>query len=230
MRTPLPRMCRSLAGPPSAATSTSSRAEPNARSDPPTITSSLPSGSATRQRSSDSSRSRPPAATVVASARLREVRRHREFDVDAVALLAPLRLRRIELLEHQHRVQAPRIVDVGEPGSPVGGVSECGDPERADGGDVGGVEEELSETRQSQIRRRPEFAGSGLEVRGEVGEVELEAVGVVLPLVLAAVDDHDARGAGRPAAGSRRRRPAPLRRRPGHAAAAARWCDSRPSR
>lgn len=30
-------------------------------------------------------------------------------------------------------------------------------------------------------------AGSGLEVSGEVGEVELEAVGVVLPLVLTAL-------------------------------------------
>ena len=50
-------------------------------------------------------------------ARLREVRRHRELEVDAVALPAPLRLQSIELLEHQHRVQPPRIVDVDDPGS-----------------------------------------------------------------------------------------------------------------
>jgi len=124
-------------------------------------------------------------------ARLREVRRHGELEVDAVALPAPLRLRSVELLEHQHRVQPPRIVDVVDPGSPVGVVSECGDPERADRGDVGGVEEELSEARQPRIRCGPEFAGSGLEVFGEVGEVELEAVGVGLPLVLTAVDDHE---------------------------------------
>lgn len=111
--------------------------------------------------------------------------------MDAVALPAPLRLQSIELLEHQHRVQPPRIVDVDDPGSPVVGVSECGDPERADCGDVGGVEEELSEARQPRIRSGPEFAGSGLEVSGEVGEVELEAVGVVFPLVLTAVDDHE---------------------------------------
>ena len=62
-------------------------------------------------------------------ARLREVRRHRELEVDAVALPAPLRLQSIELLEHQHRVQPPRIVDVDDPGSRVVRVSECGDPE-----------------------------------------------------------------------------------------------------
>ncbi len=71
------------------------------------------------------------------------------------------------------------------------GVSECGDPERADSVDVGGVEEELSEARQAWIGSGPEFARSCLEVCGEVGEVELEAIGVVLPLVLAAVDDHE---------------------------------------
>src|SRR6188508_1909281 len=48
--------------------------------------------------------------------RLREVRRHRELEMDAVALPAPLRLRSIELLEHQHRVQPPLIVDVDDPG------------------------------------------------------------------------------------------------------------------
>ena len=53
-----------------------------------------------------------------------------------------------------------------------------------DCGDDGGVEEELSEAPQPQIRRGPEFAGSGLEVSGEIDEVELEAVGVVFPLVL----------------------------------------------
>ena len=84
-------------------------------------------------------------------------------------------------------------MDVDDPGSPVVGVSECGDPERADCGDVGGVEEELSEARQPQIRRGPEFARSGLEVSGEVDEVEFEAVSVVFPLVLTAVDDHDPR-------------------------------------
>ena len=124
-------------------------------------------------------------------ARLREVRRHGELDVDAVALPATLRLRQVDLLEHQLRVQPSRIVDVAVPGSPVGGVSECGEPERADRGDVGGIEEELNEARQPRIRRGPELAGSGLDGSGEVGEVELEAVGVVHPLVLAAVDDHE---------------------------------------
>src|SRR3954451_11784005 len=62
-------------------------------------------------------------------ARLREVRRHSELEVDAVALPAPLRLRSVELLEHQHRVQPPRIVDVAGSGSPIVGVSQCGDPE-----------------------------------------------------------------------------------------------------
>ena len=95
-------------------------------------------------------------------ARLREVRRHSELEVDAVALPAPLRLRSVELLEHQHRVQPPRIVDVADPGSPVVGVSECSDPERADRGDIGGVEEELSEARQPRIRGGPQLAGSGL--------------------------------------------------------------------
>src|SRR5687768_16556413 len=52
-------------------------------------------------------------------ARLREVRRHRELDVDAVALPAPLRLRGVELCEHQHRVQPPWVVDVTGLGSPV---------------------------------------------------------------------------------------------------------------
>src|SRR5215475_11695569 len=122
-------------------------------------------------------------------ARPREVRRHSELEVDAVALPAPLRLRSVELLEHQLRVQPPWIVDVGDPGSPVAGVSECGDPERAYRGDVGGVEEELNEARQLHIRGGPEFAGSGLEVSGEVGEVEFEAVGIAVPLVLSAVDD-----------------------------------------
>ncbi len=60
-----------------------------------------------------------------------------------------------------------------------------------DCGDVGGVEEELSEARQPRIRSGPEFAGSGLDISGEVGEVDLEAVGVVFPLVLTAVDDHE---------------------------------------
>ena len=60
----------------------------------------------------------------------------------------------------------------------------------ADSGDVGGVEEELSEARQPQIRSGPDIVGSGSKVSGEVGEVELEAVGVVFPLVLTAVDDH----------------------------------------
>ncbi len=96
-------------------------------------------------------------------ARLRDVGRHRELEVDAVALPPPLGFRSIELLEHQHRVQPPWIVDVGDRGSPVGGVSERGDPERADGGDVGGVEEELSEARQPRIRSGAEFAGSSLE-------------------------------------------------------------------
>lgn len=87
--------------------------------------------------------------------------------MDAVALLAPLRIRSIELLEHQLRVQPPRIVDVGDAGSPIVGVSKCGDPERSYCVDVGGVEEELSEARQPWIRRGPEFAGSGLDVSGE---------------------------------------------------------------
>ena len=65
------------------------------------------------------------------------------------------------------------------------------DPERADRGDIGGVEEELSEARQPRIWSGPECTGSGLESYGEVGEVELEAVGVVFPLVLTAVDDHE---------------------------------------
>jgi hypothetical protein len=157
------------------------------------ITISLPSGSATRQRSSDSSMSRPPAPTVMAWRVCASSDGSRELEVDAVTLPAPLRLRSVELLEHQHRVQPPRIVDVGDPGSPVGGVSECGHPERADCGDVGGVEEELSEARQPRIRSGPEVAGSGLKVSGEVGEVELEAVGVVCPLVFTAVEYHESR-------------------------------------
>jgi len=77
-------------------------------------------------------------------ARLREVRRHGELEVDAVALPAPLRLRSVELLEHMPRVQSSRIVDVGDPGARVDDVSECGEPERADSGDIGGVEEDRS--------------------------------------------------------------------------------------
>src|SRR5215475_13131326 len=88
-------------------------------------------------------------------ARLREVRWHSELEVDAVALPAPLGLRSVELLEPQPRVQPPGIVDVVDPGSPVVGVSECGDPERADRGDVGGVEEELNEARHARIRGGP---------------------------------------------------------------------------
>src|SRR5262249_15460598 len=37
-------------------------------------------------------------------AHLREVRRHSELEVDAVALPAPLRLGSVEFLEHQHGV------------------------------------------------------------------------------------------------------------------------------
>src|SRR5215468_10737215 len=48
-----------------------------------------------------------------------EVRRHGELEVDAVALPAPLGLRSVDLLEHQHRIQLSRIVDVEDPGSPV---------------------------------------------------------------------------------------------------------------
>ncbi len=111
--------------------------------------------------------------------------------MDAVALPAPLRLRRIELLEPQHRVQPPRIVDVPDPWSPVMGVPECGDPERADCSDVGGVEEELGEARQPRIRSGSELSSSGLELAGEAGEVEREAVGLVFPQVLPTVDDHE---------------------------------------
>ena len=48
--------------------------------------------------------------------RLREVGRHSELEVDAVALPAPLRLRSVELLERQHRVQPPReaVVRAGQ--------------------------------------------------------------------------------------------------------------------
>ncbi len=60
-----------------------------------------------------------------------------------------------------------------------------------DHSDVGGVDEELSEARQLRIRSGSELAGSGLESSGEVGEVEREAVGVALPLVLPAVEDHE---------------------------------------
>lgn len=56
-------------------------------------------------------------------ARLREVRRHSEFKVDTVALLAPPRVSCVELLEHQQRVQPTQIVDVAGLGSPVAGVS-----------------------------------------------------------------------------------------------------------
>ena len=80
-------------------------------------------------------------------ARLCELRRHCELEVDAVALPAALRLQSIELLEHQHRVQPSWIVDVGDRGSPVVDVAECGDPEGADCGDVGSVHEELNEAR-----------------------------------------------------------------------------------
>ena len=48
-------------------------------------------------------------------------------------------------------------------------------------GDVGGVEEELSEARQPQIRRVPDFAGSGLAASGEVGELEPRGRGRRLP-------------------------------------------------
>ena len=51
----------------------------------------------------------------------------------------------------------------------------------------------MDETRKPWIRGGPELAGSGLELPGEVGEVELEAVGVVFPLVFAAVEDDEPR-------------------------------------
>src|SRR5262249_47474240 len=73
--------------------------------------------------------------------RRRQARRHSQLEVGAVALPASLRLRCVDLLEHQYRVQPPRIVDVGGFGSAVVDVPECGDPERPDRGDVGGVEE-----------------------------------------------------------------------------------------
>ena len=57
-------------------------------------------------------------------------------------------------------------MDVADLGSPVVGVSECSDPERADGVDVGSAEEGLSEARWPRIRSGPEFARSGLEVLG----------------------------------------------------------------
>ena len=53
---------------------------------------------------------------------------------------APLRLRRASAaLEHEDWVQPSWIVDVGDPGLSVVRVTECGDRERVDGGDVGGV-------------------------------------------------------------------------------------------
>ena len=45
---------------------------------------------------------------------LAQARWNGELDVDAVALPASLRLRCVELLEHEHRVQSPRIVDVAD--------------------------------------------------------------------------------------------------------------------
>ncbi len=72
-------------------------------------------------------------------------------------------------------------MDVGDPVSWIERVSKCGDPERADCGDVGSVEEELDEARHPRIRVGPELASSGLDVSGEVGEVESEPVGVVAP-------------------------------------------------
>ena len=98
----------------------------------------------------------PPGAERGVQARLREVRWHRQLEVDAIALPAPLGLRSIEFLKQQHRVQPPRVIDVADPGSSIGGVSEDADPERADRGDVGGVEEELGEARQTRIGNGPE--------------------------------------------------------------------------
>jgi hypothetical protein len=58
----------------------------------PTITTSLPSGSATRQRSSRLVKEPTAGCGARGEARLREVRRHGELEVDAVALPTPLRL------------------------------------------------------------------------------------------------------------------------------------------
>ena len=160
---------------------------------PATITSSLPSGSVTRHRFPVTSSSRPPAASVAATSGLGEVRRHRELDVDPVALQPPLGLRGIQLLEHQHRVQPPRIEDVGDAGSMVLGVSESCDPERTDDVDVGSIDEELDEACQLEIRSRPELASDGLEPACEVDEIEIEAVRFGFGLVLATVEDHEPR-------------------------------------
>ena len=133
------------------------------------MTISFPSGSAIRQQSFVSSRSRPPDATIPGHARLSEIRRDSELEMNAVSLLAPPGVRLIKLLKHQHRVQPPLIVEVGDPGSTVWGVFECGDPERADRGHIGRVQKELSKTRQRRIRGDPEPSRDGLKVAGEVG-------------------------------------------------------------
>ena len=52
-------------------------------------------------------------------ASLREVGRHSELEMDAIALPAPLRIRSVDLLKHQFRVQPPRIVNIADP-RPVG--------------------------------------------------------------------------------------------------------------
>ena len=157
---------------------------------PLTITISLPSGSATRQRSSDSSRSRPPAATVVAR------RACARSDGTASSKWMRLRCRRRSVSDassswNTNTGFSRRGSWMSMTPARRSWVYPSAATQNAHCGDVGGVEEELSEARQPRIRSGPEFAGSGLEVSGEVGEVELEAVGVVFPLVLTAVDDHE---------------------------------------
>ena len=179
---------------------------------------SLPSGSASTQNAgaSASDRTVPPAASVACDALVRLVVRHRDVEVDPVAL----RPRRVHLLEPDRRPLAERVDQaVLRRPAPAGlvGVAEHRLPERPDRGDVQRVDADLE-----HLDRGPGCVVS----RNSCATAEIRRASSTSRVVTQAARRSAARRPpgprGRPSAGDPRRRAAPP---PGPATSAASGSD-----
>ena len=126
----------------------------------------------------------PPGGHSRVDAGLGVVVRDEEVDMDAVAMLPPVRVRRVHRLEEQDRIEPMRIVDVGQERPWVVLVTEYGRPEGSHRRNVDRVNAELDETRARKVRREPQVAGCGLDPTSHVHEPARGGALPVLPLVL----------------------------------------------
>lgn len=101
-------------------------------------------------------------------------------------------VRRIQLLEEDHRIEPAGIVDVGHLGPGIVPIPEHCRPEGPDRRHVGSVDADLDEAHRNRIRRQSEITSRSLDLPGEFHEPRV-GPGCALPAVLGTVD-HDTVG------------------------------------